>query len=46
MKMNRKATSKNFMVRRVFRTRGGAHSCPNAKMSGGKAASGISASQV
>mgnify|MGYP003319653041 CR=1 FL=1 len=46
MKMNRFANQENFMVRRVFRKRGGVHSCPNAEMSGGKAAGGIGASHV
>lgn len=46
MKMNRTAYQENFMVRRVYRKRGGAGSCPNASMSGGKAAGGSSASQV
>jgi hypothetical protein len=45
MKKNRMVNPKNFMVRRVLRKRGGVHSCPNAEMSGGKAAGGIGASQ-
>ena len=45
MKMNRIANSKNFMVRRVLKKRGGVHSCPNVKMSGGSAAGGMDASQ-
>ena len=45
MKMNRMANPKNFMVRRVLKKRGGVQLCPNAEMSGGKAAGGIGASQ-
>ena len=44
MKTNRTAYPENFMVRRVSKKRGGAGSCPNVKMSGGKAAGGSSAS--
>ncbi len=46
MKTNRTAYPKNFMVRRVFRNRGGVHSCPNAEKSGSKAAGGSGASRV
>lgn len=45
MKKNRMVNPKNFMIRRVLRKRGGVHSCPNAEMSGGRAAGGIGASQ-
>ena len=45
MKTNRLAYPKNFMVRRVLR-RGGADSCPNAKLPGGKAAGGIGMSRM
>ena len=45
MKMNRIAYQENFMVRRVLRKRGGAGSCPNTYLSGGKAAGGSGASQ-
>ena len=46
MKKNRTAYPKNFMVRRVLIERGGAGSCPNAEMSGGRAAGGSGASRV
>lgn len=45
MKRNRIANSKNFMVRRVLKKRGGVHSCPKVKMSGGSAACDMDASQ-
>ena len=41
MKTNRTAYPENFMVRRVDNKRGGAGSCPNVNLSGGKAAGGI-----
>ena len=46
MKMNRTAYPKNFMVRRGQKGRGGAVSCPNAKVSGGGAACGIGVSRM
>jgi len=46
MKTNRTAYPENFMVRRVHRGRGGAGSCPNAMLSGGRAAGGSGASQA
>lgn len=46
MKTNRTAYPKNFMVRRVYSNRGGVNSCPNATMSGGRAAGDIGASQT